>query len=143
MAGCQRRSEMAYLVVFMVNNAPHEVGDIISWRPEGSNSFGVAMLAHPWFRVIHCADMSDAVADSLTARQLGDRKLNHLLKERAFSIPIASLPAIAATVIQGVKAALSTKWDGTKYLIPEDIAVPALAVTSIKVLKPIITSAIG
>ena len=134
---------MAYLVVFMANNSPYEVGDVISWRPEGTKSFGVAMLAHPWFRVIHCPDMSNAVADSLVARQLGDRKLNPLLKERAFSIPFANLTSVSATIIQGAKAAIGTKWDGAKHLIPEDIAVPALAVTSILITKPILTAVIG
>jgi hypothetical protein len=85
---------MAYLVVLIVNNAPHNKGDVISWRPEGAHidSFGTKMLAHPWFRVVHCPDMLDAEAEALTSAEPGDRKVDPTVTYRAFTL---DLPDVA------------------------------------------------
>jgi len=123
---------MAYLVVLVVNNSPHEAGDVISWRPEGSNSFGLKMLQHPWFRVLHVPDMTDEQASALVTPQLGDRRLNPNLKARAFSLGVAQLVDVGRQ-----REPLATKWDGEKFLAPEDAEVTALQVEAARILKAI------
>lgn len=84
---------MAYLVVLVVDNSPHNKGDVISWRPEKADleGFGTKMLAHPWFRVIHCPDMTDEEANALTSPEPGDRKIDPTLPVRAFKLELPEI----------------------------------------------------
>jgi hypothetical protein len=129
---------MAYLVIMVVDNAPYEAGDVISWRPEGSQIFGLKMVQHPFFRVLHVPDMTDAQAESLTARQLGDVRVNPLLKARAFK-----LDPIPLRELVDAKRRFVEKWDGVKYLVPEDATATNAQVTPLVRTKAIESVEIG
>lgn len=119
---------MAYLITMAVDNAPFEKGDITSWRPEGATNFGEEVLRNPLFRIIHCADMSDAQADAMCVQQSGDRKLNPNLKLRAFNIAFTLLPSKNQQDING----------GVKFII-----VTLSDFTPARITKPIPSAAIG
>jgi len=129
---------MAYLVIMVVDNSPHQAGDVISWRPEKSESFGVKMLQHPWFRVLHVPDMTDAEAESLTSPQLGDRRINPLLKQRAFRLD----PTLLRGLVDA-KQPFSLKWDGERYLAPEDAIATRAQVQALVETKAIESLVIG
>ncbi len=60
---------MAWLVIIMQDNSPHEAGDIISMRSESDAVIGLKTLQNPMFRIVHCPDMPDADAIALTQHQ--------------------------------------------------------------------------
>lgn len=126
---------MAYLVILITANPPFDQFDIISWRPEGSQSFGLKMLQHPNFRVVHVSDMSDADAEAFCATQPGDWDLNPNLLQRAFKFDINALPTNIKNRALRTRDALSTKWDGTKYTTPEDFTCTRAQALAVKVSK--------
>lgn len=133
-----RLALMAYLVVLIQDNEPFDAGDIISWRPEGSQNFGLKMIAHPWFRTVHVSNMTDAQAEALCAPQVGDPAV-YVLKQRAQKVDLTGLTAFFEN-----KQPLSTKWDPVTqtYLIPEDLSFNRAAFMSAVITKPMMPVAI-
>ncbi len=130
--------KMPYLVVLVVDNSPHVAGDVISWRPEGSKSFGLKMLQHPWFRVIYAPDLSESECEALVSHEPGDPTINSRLLIREFKLDLAALDAVRKTALQAPKPPLAVKWDIAKGLprTVEDLTLTAAQVLALKVQKP-------
>lgn len=89
---------MAYLVVIVVDNAPHEAGDVISWRDENLMTFeghygiGTKTLQDDRFKIVHVSDMSNGEANDLCMAQAGlTKELNRETKEWIPKNPDAKL----------------------------------------------------
>lgn len=130
---------MAYLVVLIFDNSPFDAGDIISYRPENSQSFGLKMCDHPWFKTVHVSNMTIAQADALIQPQVGDPAL-FILKQRAQKVDLAGLNEFFAP-----KLPLSTKWDPVNqvYLVPEDLSFNRQSFMAAVVVKPMVPVSIG
>lgn len=96
---------MAWLVVMMVDNSPFEKGHIVSVRHEDNPNFGIKTMKNPWFRIVHCPDMSYDEADGLCKAQFGFLRegASPLLKMRANKLDVNKLKKADKDKIETVR----------------------------------------
>ena len=155
---------MAYLVVMVVDNSPHEAGDVISWRDEsilsesGHYGIGTATLQDERFKIVHIPDMTTGEANTLCRPQAGLRRekardgtvteANPDAKIRAWNFNVSNLSVDKKSDIDGVNKLPEERFRMKLDDTPEMLDVINLEMTkaesdTVLELKPVIDNREG